>query len=53
MNPAMGILLERLGFSTLPWQPVQEKKNSEFEFVKLHLRITIVLHPVCAEGVDR
>ena len=34
-----------MGFLTLVRQLVQEKENSEFKFVKLHLKIDLVSHP--------
>ena len=34
-------------------QPVKEKENSEFKSVKLCLKIGLVSHPACAEGVGK
>ena len=39
-------------FLTLVWQPVEEKENSEFEAVVLCLKIDLVSHPRCGEGVE-
>ena len=55
MNPAiiplaMGKKLARLSSLTLVWQLITEKKNSEFKFVKLHVKLTSCWILVMVEG---
>ena len=53
LPPAMGKYLDRLGSSALVRQLVQEKENSEFKPVKLHLKIGLVSYPVRAKGLGK
>ena len=47
LPPAIG----RLGSTALVRQLVEEKENSEFKPVKLHLKIDLVSYPARAEGL--
>ena len=51
LSPAMGKQQGRLGSSALMRQLVQEKENSKFRPVKLHLKIDLVSYPARAEGL--
>ena len=44
--------LSRLCSLNLPWQPVKEKENFEFEPVILSLKADLVLDTAYAEGLD-
>ena len=49
----MGKLMGRLGSFTLVWQPIEEKKNSEFKLVKVHLKTDLVSHPDPSEEFSK
>ena len=53
LPPAMSKRLGRLRSSALVWQLVWEKENSEFQPVKLRLKIDLVSYPAIAEGVGK
>ena len=50
LPPVMGKQQSRLGSSTMVWQLVKEKENSEFKLVKLSLEIDLVSHLAHVEG---
>ena len=50
-STALGKTLGRLDFLTLVWQLVNRKENSEFNLVKLCLKIDLVSHPARTEGL--
>ena len=53
LSQAMGKWQDTLGTLALIWQPVWEKKNTEFKHVKLCLKIDLVSYPSCAQGLDK
>ena len=53
LPPAMGKWLGSLASLVLIRQPVLEKEYSEFEPIKVHLKIDLVSHPAHEGGVGK